>query len=115
MASTAREPIRTYALVVSLALSVTAAATGCAARAGGVVAGDDADDVLRARVESALASAADVHGEQIMVDARGGVVVLTGRVASGTEQQSVGAIVRAVPGVVDVRFALTVDDPGRRP
>ena len=35
--------------------------------------------------------------------------------ASGTEQQSAGAIVRAVPGVRDVLFSLTIDDPGARP
>ena len=73
------------------------------------------DTVTKARVEAALASASDVHAAGITVDARRGVVTLTGQVASGTEQQSVGAIVRAIPGVRDVAFSLGIEDPGALP
>ena len=101
--------------VVCLALLIAAAAatSGCAARTGTAPAAGDAR--LKARVEAALASAADVSAETLTVEAAGGVVTLSGRLASGTEQQSAGAIVRAVPGVRDVLFSLTIDDPGARP
>ena len=70
---------------------------------------EPADDTsLRTRVEAALESATDVDSDRITVEANEGVVTLTGQVASGTEQQSVGAIVRAVPGVEDVRFSLVI-------
>ena len=101
--------------VVCLALLIAAAAAtpACAARTGTAPA--DGDARLAARVEAALASAADVSAETLTVEAAGGVVTLSGRLASGTEQQSAGAIVRAVPGVRDVLFSLTIDDPGARP
>ena len=99
---------------------VAAGASGCAVRQPGAAMGqvDDLDGLLAARVQAALAGAADVESAAITVEARRGVVTLTGRVASGTEQQSVGAIVRAIPGVSDVRFALQIDDrddPGELP
>ena len=89
-----------------LAVVVSLVVAGCA----GAPAPDppDADTALRSRVEAALAAARDVDADRIAVDVRSGVVWLTGQVASGTEQQSAGAIVRAVPGVGDVRFDLAV-------
>ena len=99
-----------------MALAVTIAAVtgplGCAARQGTTTTGDE---VLQARVEAALAGASDVDAAGITVDARRGVVTLTGQVASPTEQQSVGAIVRAIPGVRDVAFLLSIADPGALP
>lgn len=77
-----------------------------------------ADAALRARVEAALAAASDVPADSLAVQARDGVVTLTGSVAcdgcggsstppgSGTVQQSLGAVVRAVPGVERVEFQL---------
>ena len=96
--------------VVCLGLVVAAAAgaSGCAARTLGRTTGDD---VLKTRVETALASASDVHADGLTVAARRGVVTLTGHVASGTEQQAVGAIVRAIPGVEGVSFSLTIEPP----
>ena len=99
-------------LAVAFLVGVASGVSGCAARRTDSATGDA---VLRARVEAALAGAADVDGAAITVQARGGVVTLTGRVASGTEQQSVGAIVRAIPGVNDVRFSMSIDDPGDLP
>jgi len=71
-----------------------------------------ADAVLRSRVDRVLASALDVNVDTVTVEANEGVVTVRGRVVSGFEQQSVGAIVRAVPGVTRVRFDLQVDNPG---
>ncbi len=76
------------------------------------------DEALRARVEAALVAAADLPADSIAVAVRDGAVTLTGSVlcatcggnatpgGAGTVQQSLGAVVRAVPGVTSVRFAL---------
>ena len=90
-----------------LALAVVVAMFGCAARQASVTFEDQA---LQARVEAALASASDVTGAGIAVEAMRGVVTLTGQVASVTEQQSVGAIVHAIPGVREVSFSLNIED-----
>lgn len=77
------------------------------------------DQQLRERVEAVLASASDIPGAAIAVEVRGGIVSLSGSLAcedcgglrtpgrTDTIQQSVGAIVRAVPGVEKVEFNLT--------
>jgi len=76
------------------------------------------DEALRVRVEAALAGAADLPADSLAVEVRDGVVTLSGSVlcetcggnatpgGAGTVQQSLGAVVRAVPGVTSVRFAL---------
>ncbi|MBM4185169.1 MAG: BON domain-containing protein [Gemmatimonadetes bacterium] len=81
------------------------------------------DDVLRARVEAAIEAAADLPADSVTVLVAGGVVTLTGSLlceacggnatpgGTGTVQQSLGAVVRAVPGVIDVRFRLTYRPP----
>lgn len=81
------------------------------------------DDVLRARVEAAIDSAGDLPADSIAVQVERGVVTLTGSLlcepcggnatpgGTGTVQQSLGAVVRAVPGVTDVRFRLTYRPP----
>jgi hypothetical protein len=81
------------------------------------------DDLLRARVEAALASASDVPADSIAVQVQGGVVTLSGSVlcdgcggnatpgGAGTVQQSLGAVVRAIPGVRSLRFALRYRPP----
>ena len=71
-----------------------------------------ADDVLRSRVLDVLSTAQDVNASRVEVEADAGLITVRGRVASGFEQQSVGAIVRAVPGVARVRFDLQVENPG---
>lgn len=85
---------------------------GCAACGPGTTP----DREIEARVRSALLSAADVPGSQLEVVVTDGVVTITGSIecepcggrttpgGSGTIAQSVGAIVRAVPGVESVRF-----------
>jgi osmotically-inducible protein OsmY len=79
--------------------------------------------VLVARVEAALESASDLPADSISVTARGGVVTLIGSVVcdecggsrtpsgTGTVQQSLGAVVRAVPGVQQVLFDLVYQRP----
>lgn len=77
---------------------------------------DDAG--IRARVEAAIANASDLPAGFI-VEVEGGVVSISGSVTCeecggsstpgtvGTVQQSLGAIVRAVPGVERVEFDLS--------
>lgn len=88
------------------------------AAVGPLAAQTQDDAALRARVEAALASAADLPADSIAVQARNGVVTLTGSVlcdgcggnstpgGPATVQQSLGAVVRAVPGVERVEFRL---------
>jgi hypothetical protein len=84
------------------------------------------DDALRARVEAALAEASDLPADSISVQVQGGVVTLSGSVVcescggtatpggTGTVQQSLGAVVRAIPGVTSLRFALRYRPPTAR-
>ena len=80
-------------------------------------AGSSGDEQLQARVESALANAADLPpGFVVAVDQ--GAVLISGSMECedcggmrtpgnvGTIQQSLGAVVRAVPGVDRVDFSL---------
>jgi len=82
-----------------------------------------ADSVLVARVVTVLESASDLPERAISVRATNGVVTLAGSVVcaecggsstpngSGTVQQSLGAVVRAVPGVQGVLFELVYRGP----
>jgi osmotically-inducible protein OsmY len=104
-------------LIRLVALTLTSVATACADQA--LTSSSDAS--LKARVEAALLSAADVPGSQLSVDVRDGEVFLTGNFVceecgqmstpggAKTVEQSVGAVIRAIPGVGSVRFETTVD------
>lgn len=77
-----------------------------------------ADSALAARVDAAIRAASDVPADSVRVIAVEGTVDVTGSVmcdgcggtrtpgGTGTVQQSLGAVVRAVPGVEQVRFFL---------
>ena len=98
-----------------LVLMICAGVAMISGRAG---AQSSSDEVLEERVESALENASDLPADSITVEVRGGVVTLTGSVACeecggsrtpggfGTVQQSLGAVVRAIPGVVRLEFEL---------
>ena len=85
------------------------------------------DDVLQERVEAAIARASDVPADSITVAVSDGVVTLTGSVVCeecggsrtpggfGTVQQSLGAVVRAIPGVQSVEFELRYQQPAEPP
>ena len=85
------------------------------------------DDVLQQRVEAAIARASDVPADSITVVVVDGVVTVTGSVVCeecggrrtpggfGTVQQSLGAVVRAIPGVQSVEFDLQYEPPGGPP
>ena len=102
------EAARAALLAALLALAGTATAS----------AQTQEEAALKARVEAALATASDVPADSVTVQVSGGVVTLSGSVVcedcggsstpggSGTVQQSLGAVVRAVPGVERVEFRL---------
>jgi len=81
------------------------------------------DDVLQERIEAAIARASDVPADAITVVVVDGVVTVTGSVVCeasggrrtpggfGTVQQSLGAVVRAIPGVQSVEFELQYEPP----
>ena len=104
------ESARTGWSIVAVMVALAAAAPAAAQT--------QADAALQARVEAALASASDVPADSISVQVRQGVVTLTGSVVcdgcggnatpagAATVQQSLGAVVRAVPGVERVAFRL---------
>ena len=101
------------ALGLALVLAVAGAGSAC-------TPDGPSDEELAIRVEAALATAADLPAG-LEVEVAAGVVTITGSLACddcgglrtppglGTVQQSLGAVVRAVPGVEAVEFAL---DPG---
>lgn len=101
-----------------LALAICAGAVANLGVIASVAAQSPADLALKARVEAALVSASDVPADSIGVEVRDGVVTLSGSVVceecggrrtppgSGTVQQSLGAVVRAIPGVESVEFEL---------
>lgn len=76
------------------------------------------DDNIRAQVESALENAADLP-QSFTVEVNEGVVLISGSMVCedcggmrtpgniGTVQQSLGGVVRAVPGVMRVDFDLS--------
>ena len=103
------------ARLVAAALFVLAL-SACAVGIAG--AQSSADAALEARVTAAIEGASDLPNGALTVDARGGVVRISGSVACEgcggmltpggvqTVQQSLGAVVRAVPGVERVEFDL---------
>ena len=111
------ETVRKRAHTFHLALAICA---GAIANLGASTAAaqSPADLALKVRVEAAIQSASDVPAESIAVEVSDGIVTLTGSVVceecggrrtpngSGTVQQSLGAIVRAIPGVTSVEFKL---------
>lgn len=106
-----------FLLVILGGAAVSACTYGSAAAQG------SPDAALESRVEAALVGASDLPADAITVEARDGVVTLTGSLVCeecggnrtppgvGTIQQSLGAVVRAVPGVERVEFNLQYRPP----
>lgn len=90
--------------------------SACASGIAG--AQSSADTALQARVTAAIENASDLPNGTLTVDASDGIVRISGSVACQdcggmltpggvqTVQQSLGAVVRAVPGVERVEFDL---------
>ncbi|MBL4821546.1 MAG: BON domain-containing protein [Gammaproteobacteria bacterium] len=102
-------------LYVFVALLFAVAACGQATEQGNTPAATD--EQLKLRIESAVERAEGVP-QQINVAVQDGIVSISGSLAcddcaglrtpatTGTLQQSLGAVVRAVPGVREVKFSL---------
>lgn len=108
-------------VLVAVAAGILLLPVSSAAQAGS--RGTPADSLIAARVEAALDAAADLRADSLSVAVTRGVVLITGSVVcdecggtrtpggTGTVQQSLGAVVRAVPGVEQVRFDLVYRRP----
>ena len=109
-----RKRASTFHLAVAICFGVAVALGAC----GSEAAQRAPNELLKARVEAALESASDVPADSITVEVSDGAVTLTGSVVCeacggrftpggfGTVQQSLGAVVRAIPGVERVEFEL---------
>ncbi len=107
-----------------LAVAICAVAVANLGVTASAAAQSPADLALKVRVEAALASASDVPADSITVAVSDGVVTLSGSVVCeecggrrtpggfGTVQQSLGAVVRAIPGVVRLEFELRYQPEG---
>ncbi len=109
---TMRKRVSTFQLAIVICAVANLAVTTSAAAQG------LADLALKARIEAALVGASDLPADSLTVEVSDGVVTLSGSVVceecggrrtpngSGTVQQSLGAVVRAIPGVARVEFKL---------
>jgi hypothetical protein len=101
-----------------LSVAATAALALSACGSGSDEGPSTPDDALEGRVVAAILNASDLPADAFSVAAKDGVVTITGSVVcddcSGLQtppgvqsiQQSLGAVVRAVPGVERVEFEL---------
>ena len=118
--------MRKRASTFQLAVAICAGAIANLGVTASAAAQSPADSMLKARVEAALVSASDLPADSITVEVSDGVVTLSGSVACeecggrrtppgfGTVQQSLGAVVRAVPGVARLEFKLRYEPAAAR-
>ena len=110
-----------FGLRIAFAIYLAAAVSACTY--GSAAAQGSPDALLADRVGAAIEAASDLPANAIVVEASNGVVTITGSVVCeecggsrtppgvGTIQQSLGAVVRAVPGVERVEFDLDYQLP----
>lgn len=67
------------------------------------------DSVITARAKVALLGVGHLNSGDVHVMTKGGVVKLTGRVASAQQKQKAGEVVQGLDGVTAVQNDLTVD------
>ena len=103
---------------VHLVLAILSGSVASFGLYGSAAAQSPSDTALKARIEVAIEGASDLPTDAIAVEVSSGVVTLTGSVACdecgqrlttagfGAVQQSLGAVVRAIPGVERVEFEL---------
>jgi hyperosmotically inducible periplasmic protein len=95
--------MRRMLTVIALQLTLI----GCAGSVGAPrVAPATDDQSIAARVHTALLNDREVHGNEITVAARDGVVTLTGQVHGTQESEAAVGIARRIEGVKDVRSEL---------
>jgi osmotically-inducible protein OsmY len=103
---------------VHLVLAILGGAVASLGLYESAAAQSSADAALKARIEVAIEGASDLPTDAIAVEVSSGVVTLTGSVVCDEcdqrrtptgfagVQQSLGAVVRAIPGVERVEFDL---------
>jgi osmotically-inducible protein OsmY len=96
---------RRSTVLVAFLLVFSILATACGKSVGETI--DDA--TITTRVKTALLNDPDIGGLRIDVDTFKGVVTLSGRVKSQTEEQKAVAIARRTDGVTDVKSTLQVE------
>jgi osmotically-inducible protein OsmY len=67
-----------------------------------------ADAAIKGKVEAALATERSLHGLDILVDVKGGVILLSGQVDSAGQRQTAGRLATGVSGVKKVMNELMV-------
>lgn len=97
------QPITMFVLAVALIVPLLVA--GC-----GKTIGETIDDAtITTRVKTSLLNDPDVGGLRIDVDTFKGVVTLSGRVKSPTEEARAVALARKINGVSEVKSTLQVE------
>jgi len=71
-----------------------------------------ADAAIKGKVEAALATERTLHGLEILVDAKGGVILLSGEVGTTGQRQTAGRLAASVGGVKKVMNELIVHSRG---
>ncbi len=67
-----------------------------------------ADAAIKGKVEAALATERSLHGIEILVDVKGGVILLSGDVDSASQRETAGRLAASVEGVKKVMNELMV-------
>ena len=71
-----------------------------------------ADAAIKGKVEAALATDRSLHGTQIQVDVKGGVILLSGGVDNTGQRETAGRLAASVEGVKNVMNELMVSRQG---
>jgi osmotically-inducible protein OsmY len=91
---------------------IFAVVLACASASCGKTVSEAIDDTtITTRVKTAILNDTAVNGHRIDVETFKGVVTLSGRVESEMERDRVAALARGISGVVEVKDALTVQNP----
>lgn len=101
--------MKTYRYATTLMLALTLVAPLLLSACGKTVGETIDDATVTTRVKTALLNDPDVGGLRIDVDTFKGVVTLSGRVKSKTEEDKAVAIARKISGVSNVKSTLQIE------
>lgn len=101
--------MKTYRYATTLVLALTLVAPLLLSACGKTVGETIDDATVTTRVKTALLNDPDVGGLRIDVDTFKGVVTLSGRVKSKTEEEKAVAIARKINGVTSVKSTLQIE------
>ena len=101
--------MKTYRYATTLVLALTLVVPLLLSACGKTVGETIDDATVTTRVKTALLNDPDVGGLRIDVDTFKGVVTLSGRVKSRTEEEKAVTIARKINGVTDVKSTLQIE------